>query len=153
MTCPRCRSHVDRAQGVVVDGPESAVDGRAAVTGSPEVWVWAQTALRTPHRPSREGPPMSESRRYRPDVVASWVGRVRVRVDGIEGRVVACHDGPAVLVQADDGTRRWYPAETAARAGLHCVDCDPDLGMHGMLGCWQPVDEGVCECRQWVERR
>jgi len=99
----------------------------------------------------------SESRRYRPDVVASWVGRVRVRVDsiddGIEGRVVACHDGPAVLVQADDGTRRWYPAETAARAGLHCVDCDHDLGMHGMLGCWQPVDEGVCECRQWVERR
>jgi len=37
-------------------------------------------------------------------------------IDGIEGRVVACHDGPAVLVQADDGTRRWYPAETAARA-------------------------------------
>jgi len=96
---------------------------------------------------------MNESRRYRPDVVASWVDRARVHVDGIEGRVVACHDGPAVLVQADDGTRRWYPAETAARAGLHCVDCDHDLGMHGMLGCWQPVDEGVCECRQWVERR
>src|SRR5690606_27253585 len=32
----------------------------------------------TPPRPSRRGPPMSESRRYRPDVVASWVGRVRV---------------------------------------------------------------------------
>src|SRR5690606_25027482 len=153
MTCPRCRSHVDRAQGVVVDGPESAVDGRAAVTGSPEVWVWAQTALRTPHRPSSEGPPMSESRRYRPDVVASWVGRVRVRVDGIEGRLVACHDGRAVPVEAADGTSGWCSAETAARAGLHCVGCDHAGGLHGMPGCWQPVDEGGCERRQWVEPR
>jgi len=33
MTCPRCRSHVDRAQGVAVDGPESAVDGQTPATG------------------------------------------------------------------------------------------------------------------------
>jgi len=57
MTCPRCRSHVDRAQGVVVYGPEGAVDGRAAVTGSRGIGLGAngaqnasQTIQREDHR-------------------------------------------------------------------------------------------------------